>query len=97
MAKISTNVGPVDLSSDVSARYRHLVVKGSTISGQLDIWSALVDLSSDVLPSQNGIFLTFQNCGISDLPHLCIWQYYRHCSEKLYSTVHVHGSYNLSI
>ena len=49
------------------------------------------------LTSQNGIFLTFQNCGILDLPHLCICQYYRCGSEKLYSTVHVCGSYNLSI
>ena len=49
------------------------------------------------LLSQNGIFLTFQNYGILDLPHLCICQYYRYSSEKLYSTVHVCGSYNLSI
>ena len=44
------------------------------------------------LPAQNGIFLTFQKC-----LHLCICQYYRYSSEKLYSTVHVCGSSNLSI
>ena len=56
-----------------------------------------VDLSSDILPSQNGIFLTFQNCGILDLPHVSICQYNSYGSEKLCNTVHVHGSYNLSI
>ena len=71
--------------------------KSSTTSGQLDIWSALVVLRSDVLPSQNGILLIFQNCGILDLPHLCICQYYRYGSEKLYSTVPVYGSHHLSI
>ena len=49
------------------------------------------------LPSQNGIYLTFQNCGILDLPQLCICQYYRYGSEKLYSTVHVCGSSHWSI
>ena len=49
------------------------------------------------LPSQNGIFLTFQNCGILDLPHFCVCQYYTYGSEKLYSTVHVCGSSNWSI
>ena len=32
-----------------------------------------VELSSDVLPSQSGIFLTFQNCGMSDLPHFGVY------------------------
>ena len=35
-----------------------------------------VDLSSDVLLFQNGIFLTFQNCGISHISHFYICQYY---------------------
>ena len=73
------------------------MTKSGTMSVKLDIWSALVDLSSDVLPYQNGIILTFQNCGILDLPHFCICQYYSYGSEKLYSTVHVCGSYSLSI
>ena len=42
-------------------------------------------------------FLTFQNCGILDPPHVCICKYYSYGSEKLYNTVHVCGSYNLSI
>ena len=46
------------------------------------------------LLSQNRIFLTFQNCGILDLPHFCICQYYSYGSEQLYSTVHMHGSDN---
>ena len=46
------------------------------------------------LLAQNGICLTFQNCGILDLPHFCICQYYRYGSKKLYSTVHIHGSSN---
>ena len=162
--------------------------KSSTTSGQLELWSVLVDLSSDGLPSQNGIFLTFPkllhfgpstflylsmlqlwwwiviqyctcawnyncqsdrsperlmishtpsiggtsnqfrwekecggntpsfwgeflqnpyfskqdipnlpNCGILDLPHLCIINTTNYGSEKLYSTMHVHWSYNLSI
>ena len=29
-----------------------------------------------ILPSQKRICLTFQNCGILDLPHFCICQYY---------------------
>ena len=29
-----------------------------------------------ILPSQNRIFLTFQNCGRLDLSHFCICQYY---------------------
>ena len=49
------------------------------------------------LSSQNGIFITFQNCGILGLPHLCICNYYRYGSEKLYSTVHVCGSSNWSM
>ena len=44
---------------------------------------------SKILPAQNGISLTFQNCGIFNLPHLYICQYYRYGSEKLYSTVHI--------
>ena len=36
----STLFGPVDLSSDVTPKYRHLVAKSSTMSGQLDILSA---------------------------------------------------------
>ena len=39
------------------------------------------------LPSQNGIFLAFQNCGILDLPQLYICQYYRYGSEKLWETL----------
>ena len=49
------------------------------------------------LPSQNGIFLTFQNYHILDLLPLCICQYNSYGNEKLYSTVHVHGSWNLLI
>ena len=73
---------------------RHLIAKSSTTSGQLDIWLALVDLNSDVLPSQNGIFLTFQNFGPSTFLYLSVLQL---GSEWLCNTVHVHGSYNLSI
>ena len=50
-----------------------------------------------ILPSENRIFLTFQNCGILDLLHFCICQYYSYSSHQLYQNVHVHGSYNLSI
>ena len=49
------------------------------------------------LPTQTRIFLTFQNCWILDLPHFCICQYDKYGSKKLYSTVHVCGSYDLSI
>ena len=49
------------------------------------------------LPTQNRIFLTFQNCGILDHSHLCICQYDKYRSKKLYSTVHIRGSYDLSI
>ena len=49
------------------------------------------------LPTQNRIFLTFQNCGILDLPHLCIRQYDKYSSKKFYSNIHVCGSYDLSI
>ena len=52
----------------VEASHSHLVAKSTTTSGQLDICSALVDLSSDVV--------TIQNCHILDLPHFCICQYY---------------------
>ena len=45
----------------------------------------------------NVIFQTFQNCGILDLAHVCICQYYRYGSEKLYSSEHVHGSSNWSM
>ena len=45
-----------------------------------------------ILPTQNGICLTFWNCGILDLPHSYICQYYRYGSEKLYSTEHICGS-----
>ena len=34
-------LGTIDLRSGVPLWYRHLVAKSSTISGQLDIWSAL--------------------------------------------------------
>ena len=33
------------------------------------------------LPTQNRIFQTFQNCGILDLPHVCICQYDKYGSE----------------
>ena len=33
------------------------------------------------LPAQNRIFLTFQNCGILDLPHVCVCQYDKSGSE----------------
>ena len=49
------------------------------------------------LPTQNMIFLTFQNCGILDLPHFCICHYDKYSSKKLHSTVHVCGGYDLSI
>ena len=49
------------------------------------------------LRTQNEIFLTFQNCGNLDLPHFCICQYDKYSSKKLYSTVHVCGSYDLLI
>ena len=47
-------------------------------------------------PTQNRILLTFQNCGILQLPHFCMCKYDK-CSKKLYSTVHVCGNYDLSI
>ena len=81
MAKTRTELGLVDLTSDVPPRWMHLVAKSITTSSQLDIWSVLVDLSSDVLTSQNGIFLTFQNCHILGPPHFCIFQYYSYGSE----------------
>ena len=34
--------------------------------------------------SQNRTFLTFQKCGIFELPHFCICQYYSYGSELLY-------------
>ena len=34
-----------------------------------------------ILPSQNSIFLTFQNWGILHLPHFSISQYYSNCCE----------------
>ena len=49
------------------------------------------------LPTQNRIFLNFQNCGILDLPHFCICQLDKYSCKKLYSTVHVCGNYDLSI
>ena len=49
------------------------------------------------LPTQNRIFLTFQNCGNLDIPHVCICQYDKYSSKKLYSTVHVCVSYDLSM
>ena len=33
------------------------------------------------LPTQNRIFITFQNCGILDLPHVSICQYDKYGSE----------------
>ena len=33
------------------------------------------------LPTQNGIFQIFKNCGILDLPHVCICQYDKNGSE----------------
>ena len=33
------------------------------------------------LSTQNRIFQTFQNCGILDLPHVCICQYNKYGSE----------------
>ena len=36
---------------------------------------------SKTLLFENMIFVTFQNCGILDLPHFCICQYYRYGSE----------------
>ena len=36
------------------------------------------------LPTQNRIFLTFQNCAILNLPHFCICQYDKYSSKKLY-------------
>ena len=64
------------------------------------MWRKLSHLLGEfckTLPSQNVIFLTFQNCGMLDLLQLCISQYYRYGSEKLYSTVHVHGTSNSSV
>ena len=49
------------------------------------------------LHTQNGIFLTFQICGILDIPHVCICQYDKYSSKKLHSTEHICGSYDLSI
>ena len=37
-----------------------------------------------ILPSQNRIFLTFQKCGIFELPHFSICQYNSYSSELLY-------------
>ena len=39
VAKNGTNVGPVDLSSDVPPQ-RHLEAKSGTTSDQIDIWLA---------------------------------------------------------
>ena len=33
------------------------------------------------LPTQNRLFLTFQNCGILDLPHVSICQYDKYGTE----------------
>ena len=34
-----------------------------------------------ILPSQNSIFKTLQNWGMSGLPHFCTFQYYSYGSE----------------
>ena len=34
------------------------------------------------LPTQSRIFLTFQNCGILNLPHVCICQYNKYSSKS---------------
>ena len=34
-----------------------------------------------ILPTQNQIFQTFQNCGILDHPHVCICQYDKYGTE----------------
>ena len=55
------------------------------------------DVFCKTLPTQNRIFLTFQNYGILDLPHVCICPYDKFSSKRLYNTVHLCWSYDLSI
>ena len=56
------------------------------------IWRKLSQLLGEFFknfPAQNRIFLTFQNCGILDLPHFCISQYDKY-SSKNYTVLYMH-------
>ena len=69
---------------------RLLISKTPSIGGKTDhlvgekMWRKLsqpLDEFCKTLPVQNRIFLAFQNCGIFELPHVCICQYDKYGSE----------------